>query len=62
MIDTDFIHADLELKRTATVPADEKPRFDWSRSAELGDIAPASRVKVEVGEQHRDFLVGEEDL
>ena len=58
MIDTDYIHADLELKRTATVPAEDKPRFDWSRTAELDDISPPSRVKVEVGEQHRDFDIG----
>jgi len=55
MIGREFIEEDQELKRFASVPQDQKPRFDWAKATEMEDIAPPPQVKVEVGEQHRDF-------
>ncbi len=62
MIGRNILEEDTALKRFATTPQDQKPRFDWSDfvNQEEGDDKPATiQVKVEVGEQMRDFDIGE---
>ena len=56
---TNFIEEDLELQRYAATPQEHKPRFNWRDLAEKNDEVEPSRIKVQVGDQQRDFDLAE---
>ena len=58
---SNFIEEDLELQRYASTPQENKPRFNWREVAEASDeiAEPTSRIKVQVGDQQRDFDLAE---
>jgi ribonucleoside-diphosphate reductase alpha chain len=55
MIGRNILEEDTALKRFATTPSDQKPRFNWSDFVRTESSTPAIHIKVEVGEQTRDF-------
>ena len=54
-----LLHEDAELKRYVQTPKDQKPQFEWSALAAVSGEGNPSRIKVRVGEDERDFDVGE---
>ncbi len=59
MISRNLYNEDLALKRLATTPKDQKPRFHWN-DFEVADFPPLPRpLKVKVDGEHRDFDVQE---
>jgi ribonucleoside-diphosphate reductase alpha chain len=61
MIGRNILEEDTALKRFATTPRDQKPRFNWSDhvKADAHEPTKSISVKVEVGDQMRDFDIGE---
>ena len=58
MIRSLSLDEDLELKRFATTPKDQKPRFNW-RDVLLDDPLVEPEIKVEVAGRERDFDLAE---
>lgn len=61
MIGRNILEEDTALKHFATRPRDQKPRFNWSDQvkSDVPEGPKSIRVKVEIGEQMRDFDIGE---
>ncbi|MFT4548309.1 MAG: ribonucleoside-diphosphate reductase alpha chain [Verrucomicrobiales bacterium] len=61
MIGRNILEEDTQLKRYATTPNDQKPRFNWgdyAQSQAESDAQPLS-LKIEVGSQVSDYSIGE---
>ena len=61
MIGRNILEEDTQLKRYATTPNDQKPRFNWGdyvQSQSEADAQPLS-LKIEVGTRVSDYSIGE---
>lgn len=59
MIGRNILEEDTQLKRYATTPNDQKPRFNWGdyvQSQAEADAQPLS-LKIEVGSQVSDYSI-----
>jgi len=59
MISRNLYNEDLALKRLATTPKDQKPRFQWKDIDMADSVLPQRPLKVRMGEEQRDFDVQE---
>ncbi|MGI9243071.1 MAG: ribonucleoside-diphosphate reductase subunit alpha [Verrucomicrobiales bacterium] len=61
MIGRNILEEDIQLKRFATTPSDQKPRFNWgdyAQSQAEADAQPLS-LKIEIGSQVSDYSIAE---
>ena len=59
MIGRDLVEEEIELKKFASTPKDQKPSFDWRLKPDEFALEDLERLVVAVGEQQRAFNLDE---